>query len=365
MKKVLFVTPNNISDSSNGGNLVSKRNLSILRKVCGCGNVKCVQLLDRKDRSTPISNVIDRLRGFFAGLTGEALEEIITESDNYDVVFLDTSLYGNLASVLKKRGYGGRVVTFYHNIEYVFYRNVNTAIRLTYPLSLYPVRKVERKAAKYSDLNITLNERDAFKLNEYYGGVSGLQLPVSLDGGLVPDAGGTHVAGTPLHILFFGSAFFANIHGIKWFLKNVMPYIDATLTIAGNGMDCLGKFVAASRLKNVSLYGYVDDVDAFYEKADIVVLPIFEGSGMKVKTCEALKYGKIAVGTEEALTGYGRTADIYCCNTRGEFISCLTELGKKTFGRFSESNRQLFCTCYETGVMAKRLKTWLYDDAGQ
>ena len=224
---------------------------------------------------------------------------------------------------------------------------------------------VERKAAKYSDLNITLNERDAFKLYEYYGVVSDLQLPVSLNGGTMSDVGSTHVAGTPLHILFFGSAFFANIHGIKWFLENVMPYVDATLTIAGKGMDSLGKFVAALKLKNVSLHGYVDDVDALYGKADIVVLPIFEGSGMKVKTCEALKYGKVVLGTKEALTGYERTADIYSCNTRGEFISCLTELRKKKFRTFSKSNRQLFCTCYKTDVMARRLETWLNTDAGQ
>ena len=35
-----------------------------------------------------------------------------------------------------------------------------------------------------------------------------------------------------------------------------------------------------------------------------MLFPIFEGSGMKLKTCEALMFGKNIIGTPEAFAGY-------------------------------------------------------------
>jgi glycosyltransferase involved in cell wall biosynthesis len=48
----------------------------------------------------------------------------------------------------------------------------------------------------------------------------------------------------------------------------------------------------------------VEDLADLYRRADFVVAPIFSGGGMKVKTAEALSYGKTVVGTPEALRGY-------------------------------------------------------------
>ncbi len=37
---------------------------------------------------------------------------------------------------------------------------------------------------------------------------------------------------------------------------------------------------------------------------DYIISPIFVGGGMKVKTCEALMYGKNIIGTSESFEGY-------------------------------------------------------------
>lgn len=361
MKKILFVTPNDISDKANGGNIVSKRNLSVLIAIFGSDNITCLQLLTRKDKAKPIASLKERLHGYFAGLTVGELERILMIADEYDYIFLDTSLYGKLAKELKQAGYHGTIITFYHNIEYVFYRNLSTLISMTYPLTLYPIRKVEKEATTFSDLNITLNKRDASKLHEYYNGKSTLQLPVSLGAGTVSGTNRTHIAGTPVRLLFLGSAFFANIHGIKWFIENVFPWTKANLVIAGKGMECLASYIASKKLEGISLHGYVEDIGAMYENADAVVLPIFEGSGMKVKTCEALKYGKLVLGTDEALTGYGSGNEDYLkhCNTREEFISCINILTNKTYKTFSEESRGYFLLEHETDKIVVRLKDCL------
>ena len=56
--------------------------------------------------------------------------------------------------------------------------------------------------------------------------------------------------------------------------------------------------------ENVEIVGDAPDLLPYFEEADIMVLPIFKGSGMKVKTCESLMYGKNIIGTDEAFEGY-------------------------------------------------------------
>lgn len=71
---------------------------------------------------------------------------------------------------------------------------------------------------------------------------------------------------------------------------------------------------------NVKVIGTVEDVSEYFYRADFVIAPIFEGSGMKLKTAEALMYGKTIFGTTEAFSGYALDFDRVggLCNTARE-----------------------------------------------
>ncbi len=49
--------------------------------------------------------------------------------------------------------------------------------------------------------------------------------------------------------------------------------------------------------------GFVDDVRGFYEDVDLVVNPNVGGTGLKIKSVEALAYGKALVATSDAMVG--------------------------------------------------------------
>lgn len=49
--------------------------------------------------------------------------------------------------------------------------------------------------------------------------------------------------------------------------------------------------------------GYVDDLAGFYADADLVVLPLEFGTGLKVKSVEAVSFGVPVLGTEHAFIG--------------------------------------------------------------
>ena len=65
---------------------------------------------------------------------------------------------------------------------------------------------------------------------------------------------------------------------------------------------------------------------------------------MKVKTCEALMYGKNIIGTDETFEGYD--IDSYnagCrCNTAQEYIDAITEYAKYPIPVFNKNARRLF-----------------------
>ncbi len=48
----------------------------------------------------------------------------------------------------------------------------------------------------------------------------------------------------------------------------------------------------------------MDKTDVYYYKHAAVILPIKYGAGMKVKTAEAMMYGRTIFASDEALEGY-------------------------------------------------------------
>jgi succinoglycan biosynthesis protein ExoO len=95
-------------------------------------------------------------------------------------------------------------------------------------------------------------------------------------------------------LLFVGSNTAPNVVGLRWFFREVWPYLadDVTLDVVGNVSRA---FDAAP--KGVHLHGPVADLNPWYARAGIVIAPLTVGSGLKVKLMEALAAGKAVVGT--------------------------------------------------------------------
>lgn len=103
------------------------------------------------------------------------------------------------------------------------------------------------------------------------------------------------------NILFFSGNNQFNIQGISWFINKIFPDIieacpDARLLLGGNICDTFNKSNAPhSVAKNIILCGKYDKPSEFYKLGDISINPVFKGSGLKIKTFEALSYGKTTI----------------------------------------------------------------------
>ncbi|ABQ70873.1 glycosyl transferase, family 2 [Rhizorhabdus wittichii RW1] len=105
-------------------------------------------------------------------------------------------------------------------------------------------------------------------------------------------------------LLFVGSNTAPNVHGLRWFFERVWPAIRAArpaavLDVAGSVASSFPQGGPAG----VRFLGLVDDLAPLYAGAGVVISPLIQGSGLKIKLIEALAQGKATVATGVTLQG--------------------------------------------------------------
>jgi len=310
-KKILFIGDKQ-KEVKHGWDQVNRRNQLVLESVFG--DVVYMPL----GQSTLISRLL------YFDISNNYLQQIDKELQNgYDYVFICQSLYGRVCRFVKKNYPKVKIITFFHNVERQYaeeFLKVSSIKAIPYYLR---VCKYEKMAAKYSDYCITLNERDSDLLKRIYGRKADLVLPTTLEDKFVEGKKEPQSDEELIDYLFVGTAFYPNIEGMQWFINNVLPRVGGKLCIVGKDMS---SSIFSNLNENVSIYGFVDDLAAFYRRAKMIVSPIFHGGGMKTKTAEALMWGKLILGSKEAFEGY--EINPHCmvtCNTEEDYINAINK----------------------------------------
>lgn len=105
------------------------------------------------------------------------------------------------------------------------------------------------------------------------------------------------------NILFFGSSNNHNIEAVKWFIDNVLAKlkaIDNEIDLVVGGSIC-GALQSYSGI--VTLIGRVENIEDFYALGNIAINPVFHGTGLKIKTFEALAHGKLLITHSHNIIG--------------------------------------------------------------
>jgi len=104
-------------------------------------------------------------------------------------------------------------------------------------------------------------------------------------------------------VLFVGSLYDPNVQGLRRFLDAAWPKIRAAvptaeLQLCGTVCNAFDE-VPAGVLK----LGRVPDLEPHYRQAAVVINPVPYGSGLKIKSIEALAFGKCLVATHAGVSG--------------------------------------------------------------
>lgn len=121
-----------------------------------------------------------------------------------------------------------------------------------------------------------------------------------------------------------------NQNGIKWFLKEVFPVIrktftDAELLVGGSICKVL---LSLGKIDGVIAMGYIDDPAEFYAKADVAINPVFQGTGLKIKTFEAISFDKVTLVHPHSMAGVFRkdNAPLFASDKPEDWVAFLENI---------------------------------------
>lgn len=161
-------------------------------------------------------------------------------------------------------------------------------------------RREEGKALDRSDAVLAIQEWDAGHFRALTG------KPVAVVGHLAPsvaDAAPRSTEPRARAVLFVGGPMGINVHGVTWFIDHVFPLVrhhvpDAELWLVGGICDRVGKSTPGVRR-----FGFVDSLDELYRRAAVVINPQQFGTGLSIKSVDALLHGGPLVTTASGARG--------------------------------------------------------------
>lgn len=130
------------------------------------------------------------------------------------------------------------------------------------------------------------------------------------------------------NILFFSGSNSYNINGINWFVQDIFPLIqekhpDSKLIIGGGVCKYIPNIAL---LPNIILKGYVENPADFYCLGDIAINPVFQGTGLKIKTFESVSYDKVTITHTHSIRGIFKKneAPIFASDNPYEWVKLIS-----------------------------------------
>jgi polysaccharide biosynthesis protein PslH len=190
------------------------------------------------------------------------------------------------------------------------------------------LRSLERRALRGSQLCIAVSELDAAAMSSAGAGRVAV-CPNGTDP-VAPCAPPTRGGDEPLRIVFVGSGNYPPYErGLAWFVRDVLPIvqarISAMLDVVGNPPE---RPVTA---RSVRYIGRVASVRPWYERAHVAIVPVFEGSGTRLKIIEAMAHGRPVVSTRLGAEGLPLTAPEHYlqADDAEAFADCLLSIAER------------------------------------
>ncbi len=294
----------------------------------------------------------------------------ILQADDYDVVQFETLFVAPYMETVREYS-GAKVVLRAHNIEHRIWSRV--AETTQNPLKRWYIRHLARTLRSYEhqvvkqvDGIAAITEKDADYFKHLTSHVSrptsiiAVPFGIDLDKNPVPES---HIG--PVTLFSIGAMnWIPNAEGIKWFLHNVWPDLRNEFPylrfyLAGREMP---SWMLRMNIPGVVVVGEVEDAREFMDSHHIMIVPLFSGSGIRIKIIEGMAAGRAVVSTRIGAEGidYTNGGNILIANAVCEFVDlislCVTD--EKRTGKLGREARKLIETSYDRRRIIRELVTF-------
>ena len=199
----------------------------------------------------------------------------------------------------------GKIVHRSHNVEadlwrQVYQKQTNPFKRFVFKREFDLFDKYESHFSKNS-LTLTVSQTDADRMKELGYTSHAQSLPIGMR---MADKALTFSKQDKISLLFVGRLdWHPNKDGLIWFLNNVWPKVDQnrlSLTVVGSGES---QYLNQYEASNLQVHRSVPELKSYYTKSNLTLIPLFMGSGTRVKAIESAAYGRSFIATPLGIEG--------------------------------------------------------------
>ena len=255
------------------------------------------------------------------------IETLTTNS--YDIVQVEYLPMAVYREVIRKHS-KARIIYRAHNIEHLIWQritmNTKNPVKKIYLAHLTrKLKNFEVEVLNLFDGVTTVSQTDADFFKKFGNTVPILNMPFGVD---VKDYKIKETDCEFPSLFHLGAMnWIPNEEGIKWFLDNCWNLIhqkfpELKFYLAGRKMP---DWLVQLKLPNVEIVGEVSDAWDFIRSKAIMIVPLFSGSGIRVKIIEGMALGKAVISTNIGAEGidFIPGEHLLIANTPEEFLSAI------------------------------------------
>jgi glycosyltransferase involved in cell wall biosynthesis len=185
----------------------------------------------------------------------------------------------------------------------------NPLMKLWLAIDMRRVRSYEQKVYPCAGTNLTVSDIERDMLLQMSPTARCEVVPLGVD---LATFAPSDIIGDPHTVLWLGAMNYTpNRDSFWWFYNEIVPrvlieYPHASIRVAGTGMP---DEILALRHPNVDILGFISDIRQAITRAQVCVVPLRIGSGVRIKLLEMFAMGRAVVSTSIGAEGLGVSHD--------------------------------------------------------
>jgi glycosyltransferase involved in cell wall biosynthesis len=288
----------------------------------------------------------------------------ILQKENFDIVQFETLFISPYIEIIRKYS-KAKIVLRSHNIEHLIWQRV-AQVTSNQLKKLY-LRHLAR-TLKHYELSIlnqfdgiaTITQTDADFFNKNGCNIPVISIPFGINLKKFKENPGI-IADFPSLFHIGAMNWMPNEEGIRWFLDNVWPLVHQKFPglkfyLAGREMPA---WLTKANIPNLVVLGEVDDAFDFMYSKSVEIVPLFSGSGIRIKIIEGMAAGRAVISTSIGAEGIEVThrKNILIANNPDEFVDAIGEcIASRDFcEQLGNNARQLIETDHSNQTLMKKL----------
>lgn len=381
-KKILIIANKIVFPSLDGGSLAIKRLATTLIKQGYIIDIVCITKEENNILASQKDPTIKNIRQVIFKKNMNLnlilfINSIIKQSSYQALRFYDLNIQKKIQKIIDEQEYKAIIfesvfTTIYlqylkldnidtiifraHNIEHKIWEDLarNSIFRKNiYLLLASQIKRLENQAPKYVDYIFTLSQSDQEYFKNRYPNKTH-NIPVTFE---VKNIKNKKIKNSIAHL---GSMDWRpNIEGINWFLEKVKPKLkqeDVNIYIAGKNMPEKYFKYRDSRTK---IEGEVDNAKEYIINKEIIFVPLFSGSGIRIKILEAMALGIPVISTTKGAKGIPcqNKKNILIANTPTEFKNaiCLLLENKSLAKKIGNEGKKLILNHFSNDIVSNKI----------